>query len=298
MRMPNDVLLAEGTQGVIDLVLGGHDHSYETKQVGDVFVCKSGTDFREFTEITVNFDNGKLNVDTCKHKITSDIPEDEVVKAALKKFQDKIESQMEEVLDVIDFQFEGRFSELRTGETNLGNLIVDVMRQVTHADVAIINSGTMRSDTMHGPGQIKMKDLSTILPMLDTITVLQVTGSQLMAALENGVSQYPKHEGRFPQVSGLKFCFDPDCEAYHRIVKDSVVVGNEPLQENKTYKLCTKGYLAAGKDGYEILQQAGVLLSEHDGPLLPIIIQNHFNSVAVQRGVKKSSSKHIQNPSL
>lgn len=90
MRMPNDVLLAEGTQGVIDLVLGGHDHSYETKQVGDVFVCKSGTDFREFTEITVNFDNGKLNVDTCKHQITSDIPEDEVVKAALKKFQGKI----------------------------------------------------------------------------------------------------------------------------------------------------------------------------------------------------------------
>ena len=58
-------------------------------------------------------------------------------------------------------------------------------------------------------------------------------GSQLIAALENGVSQYPKHEGRFPQVSGMKFCFDPDCEAYHRIVKDSILVGNEPLEENK-----------------------------------------------------------------
>ena len=53
-------------------------------------MCKSGTDFREFTEITVDFSSGKLHVDACRHEITSDIPEDGVVKAALKEYQSKI----------------------------------------------------------------------------------------------------------------------------------------------------------------------------------------------------------------
>lgn len=58
-------------------------------------------------------------------------------------------------------------------------------------------------------------------------------GSQLIGALENGVSQYPKREGRFPQVSGMKFSFDPESEPYSRVVKDSILVGSDPLEESK-----------------------------------------------------------------
>ena len=50
-----------------------------------------------------------------------------------------------------------------------------------------------------------MKDLVTLLPMLDELCVLGLSGNQLHEALENGVSQYPKLEGRFPCVSGCDF---------------------------------------------------------------------------------------------
>jgi hypothetical protein len=49
-------------------------------------------------------------------------------------------------------------------------------------------------------GPLKVQDLVAILPMLDTTGVLACSGRELVAALENGVSQYPKLEGRFPQV--------------------------------------------------------------------------------------------------
>lgn len=54
---------------------------------------------------------------------------------------------------------------------------------------------------MHPAGELTHRDLSCILPMLDDTVVLQATGQQLLEALENGVSMYPKLEGRFPQVT-------------------------------------------------------------------------------------------------
>ena len=64
---------------------------------------------------------------------------------------------MKEVIGEIDCELEGRFAKLRTGETNLGNLITDIMKRATRADVALLNSGTMRSDTIHEVGEFKMK---------------------------------------------------------------------------------------------------------------------------------------------
>lgn len=83
----------------------------------------------------------------------------------------------------------------------LGNFIADVMRTVTSADVALINSGTFRSDGVHQEGEFRLRDLMTILPIMDTVVVIQVRGDQLLEALENGVSKTPRLEGRFPHVS-------------------------------------------------------------------------------------------------
>ena len=75
--------------------------------------------------------------------------------------------------------------------------------------------------------------------------------------MENGVSMFPKLEGRFPQVSGISFAFDPEKPAGKRIDPEFVKVGDEYLdldpKSKKTYRLATKAYLANGKDGYDVL---------------------------------------------
>jgi len=95
---------------------------------------------------------------------------------------------------------DGRFKIIRTQESNLGNFITDIMLRSTEADFAMINAGMLRSDRIHPLGEFKMRDVMEILPFVDSVVVVTVTGNQILAALENGVSKYPAYDGCFPQV--------------------------------------------------------------------------------------------------
>ena len=57
-----------------------------------------------------------------------------------------------------------------------GNFVTDIMLEAEDADVALLNSGTLRSDTLHPAGPFKLKDLMSILPMVDPLIVLDITG--------------------------------------------------------------------------------------------------------------------------
>lgn len=90
MRTPNDVKLAENCED-IDIILGGHDHVYEIKHVNDKYIIKSGTDFRQFSKITINFDKPSTNNSTPEVTIeeinvTSQIQEDQKLKEKLEKY--------------------------------------------------------------------------------------------------------------------------------------------------------------------------------------------------------------------
>ena len=118
--------------------------------------------------------------------------------------------------------------------------------------------------------------------MVDSLTVLEVTGAQLLDALENGVSQHPKHEGRFPQVSGISFSFDPSQPSGSRVLADTVMVGGVQVDRTCCYKLCTKAYIAMGKDGYDMFRDAKVVVSHEEGPILSAIVRNHFHRFSQQ----------------
>ena len=72
----------------------------------------------------------------------------------------------------------------------------------------ILNAGTFRGDIEIPRGPIKHKDLQLIFPMIDPIVIMKVRGDKMHKLLENGVSSYPKLDGKFPIVSGIKFTFD------------------------------------------------------------------------------------------
>lgn len=294
MRGPNDHRLAEEATG-IDLVLGGHDHDYFVQKINGIQVVKSGTDFREFSCITVSFNgDNKFCLNVERFEITSDVPEDPVVKLTVDKFLGVMNDLMEETIGELEVELDGRFSSIRTRETNLGNFVTDIILNVTEVDCVILNSGTLRSDSIHPPGKFKMKDLSAILPMPDILVVLELTGDQILDALENGVSQWPKLEGRFPQVAGMRFSFNPGNAPGFRILKNSVKINDEPLDKSKKYKVCTKSYLSKGKDGYKVFSKATVVVDEENGLVLSTIVRNHFRSINIVRGVTKSKSPHRQ----
>ncbi|XP_022244035.1 uncharacterized protein LOC106461380 [Limulus polyphemus] len=260
MRWPNDCRLAENVDE-IDLILGGHDHDYEVKKVNGKYVIKSGTDFREFSKITLMFNHSIVDLSIERIEVSSKFGEDPDLKKALEKYNEVVEGKMDTVLGHFSVDLDGRFSSIRTKETNLGNFLCDIMLSSTHSDLALLNSGTLRSDRIHPAGDFIMRDLVTILPMLDPLVVLNATGEQIWKALENSVSQYPKLEGRFPQVAGVSFAFDPSKPPGSRIDPKYIKIGDEFMEYDQKYKLVTKSYLAQGRDGYDVLKECEVLVS-------------------------------------
>lgn len=88
MRTPNDILLASQVED-IDLILGGHDHVFEVREVNGKTIVKSGTDFREFSKVTLTF-AGQVEVSVEEIQITKDVPEDPVMKAHLDEYAGKL----------------------------------------------------------------------------------------------------------------------------------------------------------------------------------------------------------------
>jgi 5'-nucleotidase/UDP-sugar diphosphatase len=146
----------------------------------------------------------------------------------------------------------------RVEECNLGNMITDALRIETGAEIAITNGGGIRADI--DEGEITVGEVLTVLPFGNMVSTFELSGAGIIAALENGVSQVTLTEaglisrdgaaGRFPQVSGISFTFDPTQEPGSRIV-EVLLENGEPLDPDAIYSVATNDFMRGGGDGYE-----------------------------------------------
>ena len=135
-------------------------------------------------------------------------------------------------------QLDSRTATVRTREAAIGDLIADAMRWSAQTDVAVTNGGGIRSDKIYPPGTtITRRDILAELPFGNRLVTVDISGSALKAAIENGLSRLPSPSGRFPQVSGLEIEADVSRPAGNRIL--SIKVGGAPLDMNKTYSVAT-----------------------------------------------------------
>jgi len=139
----------------------------------------------------------------------------------------------------------GERARVRSGETNLGNLITDVMRGLTGADVALQNGGGIRAGIARGP--ITYRDILAVLPFGNTIVTMELTGAQLKEVLQYAAG-LPPGSGAWLHVSGLGWEIREG-----RAV--GVTVGGEPLDPKRVYKVAANDFMAAGGDGYRMLKQ-------------------------------------------
>jgi len=294
MRVPNDELLAHEV-GDVDIILAGHDHHYDVKPVGPhgTYVLKSGTDFRDITVLRLEFKgDGKKPFKVVEHQhveILSSIKEDPAVKVFVDECVGKVAAAMDKVIGETAVDLDCRFSAIRTRETNVGNFVADVMRKGLKADLAVLNSGTLRADAIIEKGSVKMRDLVSLLPMLDELCLLQLSGKQVIDVLENSVSQYPRLEGRFAQVSGVTFTFDASKKAGERVVKDTIKIGSDPIQLENLYKLTTKDYLRQGKDGYDVFRDSVCLADGEQAGILPTMVRDYFQELCMLNGLTEDA---------
>jgi 2',3'-cyclic-nucleotide 2'-phosphodiesterase (5'-nucleotidase family) len=197
-------------------------------------------------------------------KVTDELPDDPAMARLVGRYEARLEEAVLVPVGTTRVPLDARNAALRTEETNVGNYVADVMRARLQADVGLMNGGGIRSNRLVPAGVLTRKDVRALLPFLNVLVKLEVTGQVLLAVLERSVGLYPRENGGFLQVSGLTFSFDPSRPAGARVVR--VLVGGTPLDPARRYTLATNNFTARGGDGYAMLASAKPLVFPEDGP--------------------------------
>jgi len=272
LNMADDKALARAAP--IDLIVGGHEHSVLQSLAGRTPILKMGSDARNLGRIELNLSAaGKLeSMDWEVIPVNSSLPEDQATAAVVAEYEKKLSSELDLPVGRTRVELDARQQTNRSRETNLGDFVADAYRRATGADVALLNGGSIRSNTTYGPGALSKRDILSILPFENPTVTLEVTAAVLRAALEHGVSTIgvENEPGRFPQVSGMRFEYDARRPAGSRVT--SVSVNGQPLDDRKTYKLATSAFLLDGGDGYTMLHGARVLVKPEEGPVEPGVV--------------------------
>lgn len=250
--------------GVVDLILGGHDHSVMQSLAGRTPIFKAGSDARFALRVDLVFDASRRRL---KHldwellPVDATLPEEPATAAVVAKYEAELAARLNHPVGETAVELDARQVNNRSRETNLGSWLAEIYRASTQADVAIVNGGSIRSNTTYGPGQLTKRDILSILPFENPIVKLEVPGRMLRQALEHGVAEMhaSQESGRFPQVAGLRFGYDARRPAGQRVVE--VTVNGAPLEDDRRYALAVNFYLATGGDGYPMYRDLRYLLS-------------------------------------
>ena len=273
--------LLEKVEG-IDVFIDGHSHSTledvkaaagGTGKVGDTLVTSTGTKLESVGVVTIDADGTITTATTPVADLTAT---DADVAARAAKIQAEIDKEYGTVFAKTEVALNGEKEPgNRTEETNLGDLICDALvwgaeREGTEVDAAVTNGGGIRASI--AAGDITKKDINTVLPFGNTLSIVKVTGAELLEALEASTYCTPTSIGGFPQVSGIEFTVDttkaydqgeqyPGSTYYgpksiQRVTIETV--GGEPFDANATYTIATNDFMAAGGDTYYAFAAASV----------------------------------------
>lgn len=249
----------------IDAILGGHDHDPMLVEDGRAVIVKAGADAVNLGQVQYELRCGAV-IDRRQRLIPVDeqVAEAPDVAALVRRQAALLARELDTVVGRTPVPLDGRESLVRREQTPLGRLFAELMRERVGGQVGLLNSGAIRGNRVLPPGPITKRDIRELLPFRNTVTLLEVTGDALRAALERSVDELPRPTGHFLQTAGVEFSVDPDRPAGRRV--GAISVAGRPLDPGGRYRVATLDYLARGQDGYPMLAASRVLLGPQDGP--------------------------------
>lgn len=256
---------------LVDVIVGGHSHSLLGSMEGaagpyptmvnnpdgiEVPVVQANQYGKYLGDIAITWDDAGVvtKAEGEPFLIDASVIGDEDFAGQLAELAGPIEEAMGVVIGTTTEAIEGSREVCRAMECSMGNLLADaILDRVADqgATIAFQNGGGIRASI--DAGEITKGDVITVLPFSNTLATVQISGADVIEALENGVSDVENGAGRFAQVAGLKYSFDLKQPAGSR-VSDVLVKGEGdswvPIDEEATYTIVTNNYVRGGGDGF------------------------------------------------
>ena len=304
----------------ITAVLDGHSHEYYNKTVKDksgknVPLAQAGTKLNYLSVLKIKADGNVTS------ELISEIPKPKnTTGAILTKRNNKnrwVDEQMNnytiniinshndelnELIGFADFNLiinldENKDNQIsRSEESTLGDLITDAIRNEGNSSISIMSAGSIRTDLYEG--NITYKNIVDILPFFNDIIVKEVTGQNILDAIEYGMRNLPQKSARFPQVSGISFKVDitfdstvevDENEMFVKVKGDRRVydakIGNEKINPNKNYTISFDNYIGEGGDGYTMFRNKEEIYNtlKPDNETLINYIKGELNGIIPSR---------------
>ena len=250
---PSSLTIAKEVPG-LDIIIDGHSHSVLTAQVersdgSTALVASAGSSFKNLGKVTIDRKPGGGFTISAK-TLPASSPEIEAVTpdpamhSAMTALKAVFDMEMGVVVMKAPFDLDGARERVRSSSTNLGKIICASFIDVTGADVAFLNGGSVRDSIP--AGDVTKGELLSVLPYGNYIYTIDISGSDLLDALNYGLSE--PGSGAFLQFWGM--------EAVTRTTEkggfavESVTIGGKPLDPNGTYTLAINDFMHSGGDGY------------------------------------------------
>jgi len=296
MGLPRDMEIAAAVPG-IDLIVGGHSHTLlsntsdrakgpypvmvKNPDGKDVPIVQAYAYGKYLGEVEVTFDDAGNVTNVAGEPILLDnsIQPDEGFAARVAELGAPIEELKAQVISSAEAAIDGNRDSCRSGECQMGNLVADAMLARTKdqgVQIVIQNGGGLRASI--DAGEITMGEVLTVLPFQNTLATFQLKGSDVIAALENGVSQVEEGKGRFPQVAGIKYSWTrKKAPGEGRVLLVEVKDGDSwtAIDPDKVYGVATNNYMRSGGDGYKVFATNG--MNAYDfGPGLEKVVADYL----------------------
>lgn len=273
-------LIAKEVDG-IDLIVDGHCHTElpEGMQVNKTLIVQTGCWGHNLGKVEIEIEDKKILSKTAKLLNKEDIKKiapipDQKVAKTLADIENKTSKTLSTVLAESNRHLDSDENFIRRQESEIGNLVADALRWKTKADIAVVNGGCIRGDI--DEGSITYGEVLAVLP-LNRAAFVELSGKDIHEMLDNSVSKYPKKDGRFLDVSGMTFAFDPAKEFGRRV--SDIKIGGKNLDENATYTVATSDYMLFGGDDYKMFLHAKVL---GDFGFLYDVLAEYLNKVGME----------------
>lgn len=245
----------------IHAILGGHEHDGRRIALDGRLLVKAMSNARTAVLVTFTRTAGGWRVADRTIPIEAGMADDGPTAAVVARWRDSLVRRIgpDRVLGTAVAPINALDSVSRGGESRFGNLVADALRAGTGADVGLINSGALRLDDVIAPGPVTRHLIEGIFLFADETRVVTfpLTGARLRALLEAGVRLGGLGAGPYPQVSGVRFAFDPRRPSGDRLVgglrRDDgreIAPGDTLRVSLVTYPACRSG------DGYRIPEAA------------------------------------------
>jgi 2',3'-cyclic-nucleotide 2'-phosphodiesterase (5'-nucleotidase family) len=292
----------------IDAFIDGHSHSVINETVEDadgnpVLLAQTGTKLANLGMLSIYADGSiRMDVQAADDESTFIIPDPDVeefienIKAEYEELLHTVVAYTPHVLAVNDPATGNRM--VRSRETNLGDLCADAYRELFGADIAFVNGGGVRATI--NPGEITFENIINVHPFGNEACLVEVTGQQILDALEMGARMVPAENGGFLQVAGLTY-------EIHTSLEPNVVVGDDkmwlgpagipyrvqnvqvmdretgeyqPLDLERVYTLASHNYMLLNQgDGFAMFGRNNVNILQEDVMIDNAVLINYIQSM-------------------